>query len=96
MARVWRSIALAALAMIGSSFASAHTQSASPGSELGDGLDGGQKLTCGAALNLLTRQGYQDVTVRSCFTSAYAFTVERNGKPVRVFVDPENGRVWEG
>jgi hypothetical protein len=96
MARFWTLIAITAWATIGGSFASAHTQVISPDTEISDGLDEGQKLTCGAARDLLTREGYQAVTVRSCFTFAYAFTVERNGKSVRVFVDPENGRVWEG
>jgi hypothetical protein len=96
MARFWTYIVFVAWAAIGGSFASAHTQVISPESEFGDGLDEGQKLTCGAARDLLTREGYQGIAVRSCFTFAYAFTVERNGKSVRVFVDPENGRAWEG
>ena len=54
------------------------------------------QLSCGAARSLLVREGYQDIIVRNCFTGDYRFTANRDGKPRRVFVDPQNGRMWEG
>lgn len=54
------------------------------------------QLSCGAARSLLVREGYQDIIVRNCFTYDYVFTANRDGKPRKVFVDPQNGRVWEG
>lgn len=96
MARPWKSIALGALMLAGSTCALANPSITQPDVGPSDGMDVDKQLSCGAARDLLTRQGYQGVTVRSCFTFAYTFTVECNGNPVRVFVDPQNGRVWRG
>lgn len=56
----------------------------------------GAQLTCGEARDLLLRNGYRGVAVRNCFTFAYAFTVECDGQLRKVFVDPQNGRIWGG
>ncbi|WP_162918755.1 hypothetical protein [Taklimakanibacter deserti] len=96
MARFSKCIALAAWAVIGCSYASANPGITQPDAGQSDQMEGDKPLSCGAARDLLTREGYRGVTVRSCFTFAYAFTVECNGRTVRVFVDPQNGRVWEG
>jgi hypothetical protein len=96
MARFWKCVAFIVMLAAGDAYALASTRIIQPNAEPGDLMEGDQKLSCGAARDLLTRQGYQGVAVRSCFTFAYAFTVECNGKSVRVFVDPQNGRVWEG
>lgn len=92
MMKFWRQLAVAAVFMIGSGAALASTQVTSPEAEW---LEGSKNLTCGEARDLLTNLGYQDVTVRSCFTFAYYFSIDRDGQFVRVYVDPENGRVWE-
>lgn len=96
MRRFWKCLALAAWAAFGSGYALASPQMIQPNAELRDDIEGNHKLSCGAARDLLVRQGYQGVMVRSCFTFAYAFTVECKGKSVRVYVDPQNGRVWQG
>jgi|GEM_PF-7037198 len=96
MARFWKYVTLVAWAVVASSYASANPGITQPDAGPSDQMEGDTPLSCGAARDLLTREGYRDVTVRSCFTFAYAFTVECNGKAVRVFVDPQNGRVWEG
>jgi hypothetical protein len=96
MARSWKYIAFMALAAAGSAHALADNRITAQNDEPNDQMEENQNLSCGAARDLLVRQGYQGVTVRSCFTFAYAFTVECKGKPVRVFVDPQNGRVWQG
>ena len=92
MMKFWRQLAVAAVFMIGSGAALASTQVTSPEAEW---LEGSKSLTCGEARDLLTNLGYQDVTVRSCFTDAYFFSIDRGGQLVRVYVDPQNGRVWE-
>ncbi len=97
MARFWKYIiALVALVLAGATYASASPGMTQPDAGPSDGMEVGRQLSCGAARDLLTRQSYQGVTVRSCFTSAYTFTIECNGNPVRIFVDPQNGRVWQG
>lgn len=64
--------------------------------EVSDDAAENLQLSCGAARNLLVREGYRDIIVRSCFTNDYAFTANRDGKARKVYVDPQNGRVWEG
>jgi hypothetical protein len=92
MVKFWKSMTFAAMFLASSGYALANTPITWPGAEL---TEGQKSLTCGEARDLLTNLGYQDVTVRSCFTFAYFFSVDRDGQLVRVYVDPENGRVWE-
>lgn len=92
MVKFWKHMTFAAVLLASSGYALANTQVTLPDAELNEGKT---SLTCGEARDLLTGLGYQDVTVRSCFTSAYFFSIDRDGQLVRVYVDPENGRVWE-
>lgn len=91
MTSFWKAIAFAALIALGGGPAYAMTLI----SDQND-TDANMQLTCGGARDLLVNHGYRNVTVRSCFTFAYAFTVDLDGRPVRVFVDPQNGRAWIG
>lgn len=54
------------------------------------------RIACGTARDLLTRSGYRDIEIRSCFTVDYSFIASRDGRLLKVYVDPQNGRIWEG
>jgi hypothetical protein len=97
MSGLWTYMTLLALLAAGAAHAETGARIYHPDSGPDDQMEeqGGAQLTCGEARDLLTRHGYQGVTVRSCFTFAYAFTVECKGQLRQVYVDPENGRIWE-
>lgn len=61
-----------------------------------DGHERDLQLSCGAARDLLARRGYDAISVRNCFALDYVFTADRDGVARRIFVDPQNGRIWEG
>lgn len=98
MLKLWTYTLLLAWLAAGSGHALANTQiywpESVPHDQIGEGE--GMQLTCGAARDLLLRNGYRSVTVRNCFTFAYAFTVECDGQLRKVYVDPQNGRIWGG
>lgn len=98
MLRLWKYTLFLALLAAGSSHALAGAQIYWPESVPHDQIEEeeGAQLTCGAARDLLLRNGYRSVTVRNCFTFAYAFTVECGGQLRKVYVDPQNGRIWGG
>lgn len=93
----YRSLAVLILLSLAGDYALATTQIHRPETMSDDHAEETDvQLSCGAARDLLIRQGYDGISVRSCFTFAYTFTAGREGQQRKVFVDPQNGRIWEG
>lgn len=54
----------------------------------------GNRLTCGQALRLVDRAGYNRVQARECEGRTYTFTARRNGRTVAVYVNSRTGDIW--
>jgi hypothetical protein len=54
------------------------------------------RLSCSEARRVVRGSGYRNVDVVDCSGRTYTFEATRNGRPVVVYVNSRNGRIWRG